>query len=246
MSRFWIVGVLSLAISMPALSLRADGGGLASFPCDNVANLALLQKRIDEIVSKLDADSWSEREASEKALVGKLDACLIAIPYVVRLLKRSKNPEVKFRLGNALRTYYRNRLISSKGKRGFLGLQLSSVSMNPRGGIFIVGVERGLPGEKAGLLNGDVIVSTDGKVLCLDDFIAYIALCRPGARVRLELARNGVLVEKSVVLAVRPKDLPDPVDDSDFERFFKMWLRDVVASPPFFTCGGWKVDVWGT
>ena len=237
MTRFGMTGTVICAFLALTYPIRADGGSAQGLPGKTVAEMALLQKEIDGVVAKLDADAWKDREAAEKALEKKLEKRPIALGYVAGVMKSTKNPETRFRLENALRTYYLKHLVSRKGRRGFIGLQLAPSSMGANSGIFILGVGTGFPGDKAGLKTGDIIVATDGKRFELDDFITYIASRKPGTRVRLELNRNGGIVAREVVLTSRPKDLSDPLENASLDSFFKMWLRDILKSPPEIRLG---------
>jgi len=59
-------------------------------------------------------------------------------------------------------------------------------------GALVADVQKGGPGDKAGLQSGDVIRSIDGQpIVGSGDLPAYISQSQPGARVRLEVWRKG-------------------------------------------------------
>jgi len=195
-----------------------------------MAELAALQNTLDSAIKRLDADGWKKREAAEKELRDTLLARPVALNYVIAKLRSEKAPEVKFRLRNALKSYYLKAVNPVAGKRGFIGLQLTPVIFlqKPDGQgkawIRIAGVEHGLPGEKAGIETGDIILETDGKEMSVDKFIAYIAGRGPGRVVTLKIYRGANTLEKKVTLAERPKELHDPLEGKTAEAFFKEWL----------------------
>ncbi len=95
--------------------------------------------------------------------------------------------------------------------RGYLGVRLQNVTPDLRDGFglkdtkgaLVQDVERGLPGDKAGILPGDVIVGVDGEaVSTTDELVRNISARMPGTRVRLNLIRDG----KPVAVTARLED----------------------------------------
>jgi serine protease Do len=70
-------------------------------------------------------------------------------------------------------------------------------------GALVEDVEKGLPGDQAGLRPGDVIVGVDGKnVNTMDELVKMISAREPGSRVKLNLLREG----RPVVVTARLED----------------------------------------
>ena len=96
-------------------------------------------------------------------------------------------------------------------QRGYLGIRLRNVSTDLKDafglkdtkGALVEDVEKGLPGDQAGLRPGDVIVGVDGKnVNTMDELVKTISSREPGSRVRLNLLREG----RPVVVTARLED----------------------------------------
>ncbi|MDQ8194928.1 trypsin-like peptidase domain-containing protein [Coraliomargarita sp. SDUM461004] len=94
-------------------------------------------------------------------------------------------------------------------RRGILGIQLKDVNAEyaeafkvPEGtGVLVESVVEGLPAAVAGLVAGDVIVGiNDGAVEDIKDLRIQVAASPPGASVRVQFRRAGVLKELDVVL----------------------------------------------
>jgi len=96
-------------------------------------------------------------------------------------------------------------------QRGYLGIRLRNVSTDLKDafglkdtkGAFVDDVEKGLPGDRAGLRPGDVILGVDGKnVATMDELVKIISAREPGSRVKLSVLREG----RPVVLTARLED----------------------------------------
>jgi serine protease Do len=95
--------------------------------------------------------------------------------------------------------------------RGYLGIRLRNVNadlkeafnLKDTKGALVEEVEKGLPGDRAGLKPGDVIVGVDGKnVGTTDELVKVISAREPGSRVRLNLMRDG----RPVLVTARLED----------------------------------------
>ncbi len=112
-----------------------------------------------------------------------------------------------------------NDLISPSHKvtRGSIGIQFreglsSSVGRvyGFKNGVIISSVTPGGPAEKAGLKNGDVIVSIDGRnIKDGDDLVNDIASRRPGSSVRIGYMREGKAADAAVTIGDRDKIFAD-------------------------------------
>ncbi len=96
-------------------------------------------------------------------------------------------------------------------QRGYLGIRLRNINSDLRDafnlkdtkGALVEDVEKGLPGERAGLKPGDVIVAVDGKnIASMDELVKIISAREPGSRAKLSVMREG----KPVVLTARLED----------------------------------------
>jgi serine protease Do len=96
-------------------------------------------------------------------------------------------------------------------QRGYLGVKLKNVdrdlkeafNLKDTRGALVDDVEKGLPGDKAGIRPGDVIVGVDGKnVRNTDELVKIISAREPGSRVSLNIMRDG----RPVVVTARLDD----------------------------------------
>jgi len=241
--RFVMVALVSAFAAFSTLFALRGG---APPPCpalggaSSVAELARLQSAVDAAIKRLAAETWSERDAAERELTDVLVAHPVVLDYLLSIMRSTRDPEIGFRLKNVFRGYYLKKVNPVAGRRGFIGLRLAPIAfgdpaVSMTSAILIVGVEPGLPGEKAGLRNGDMILETDGVKMSVDEFIEYIAMKGPGRVVTLTIRRGAEAVEKKVTLVERPKELPDPLDGATSDDFFKKWLDGLLGKR-----GGWK------
>jgi serine protease Do len=112
-----------------------------------------------------------------------------------------------------------NALISSSHKvtRGSIGIQFKqglSDSVNRvygfRNGVLVQKITPGGPAEKAGLKQGDIITSIDGRgIKDGDDLVNEIASRRPGSTARLGYMRDGRQGDTTVSIGDRDKVFAD-------------------------------------
>lgn len=97
-------------------------------------------------------------------------------------------------------------------QRGFVGIALQPVDvelglamgLDRARGAMITGVQPGLPGERAGLLAGDIITQVGAsEVVDVNDAIQRISAHRPGQTVSLQVIRDGKARNVRVKLAQR-------------------------------------------
>ncbi|MCW5208149.1 DegQ family serine endoprotease, partial [Desulfobulbus sp. US2] len=114
---------------------------------------------------------------------------------------------------------------SGKVTRGWLGLAIQdmnedlaqSFGVNKADGILIAEVTKGSPAKKAGIQQGDILLSLNGdKVLDVTDLRNRIAMTTPGRKVTLQVFREGRKKEIRVIIAEQP---------ADFSRATRMRLR---------------------
>ncbi|SKA91681.1 serine protease, S1-C subfamily, contains C-terminal PDZ domain [Prosthecobacter debontii] len=90
------------------------------------------------------------------------------------------------------------------GSGGYLGV---GTEANAQGSIEVVDVIAGSPSEKAGILNGDVILALNGETITgLPQFTHAVRMRAAGEEIHLKLRSKGVERDVSVTLGSRPKD----------------------------------------
>jgi predicted metalloprotease with PDZ domain len=117
--------------------------------------------------------------------------------------------------------------------KGFLGVRLSQIEP---GKTTVSTRLAGSPAEKMGLSVNDEIVGIDGLRLGLERFSFYLSNRKPGAKVKLQVARNGMLTELSGELGKKPplEHRIIPLNESTEEQrlLFENWLLE-----------GWKPEI---
>lgn len=130
-------------------------------------------------------------------------------------------------------------LKAGKVVRGFLGLQVAPVGhdlqqalgLKAMDGALVESVEKGLPGDKAGLRHEDVIVRADDRpVKSPRDLIDYVSSKAPGSRVTLAFLRGGK--ERSAVATLETRavdgEATGPTGGQEENRTsFGMTLQDL-------------------
>ena len=116
---------------------------------------------------------------------------------------------------NILKTVAADLIKEGKVRRGYIGVKISAVDqtmasalgMKEAKGVLIQSTVKGGAGEAAGLMEGDVILSVDGKgVNAGNELQSYIATHHPGDRVVVKIYREGSVTEKTVTLKAREED----------------------------------------
>ena len=109
-------------------------------------------------------------------------------------------------------------------RRGLLGVIVQPISADmarsldlaePRGAIVTQVTEDG-PAERAGVEQGDVILSLDGKPIDSSNALRNaVARLQPGTKVKLDLVRDGAKRSLTVALVERPANAEREGDDED-------------------------------
>ncbi|WP_417914548.1 DegQ family serine endoprotease [Candidatus Electronema sp. JM] len=110
--------------------------------------------------------------------------------------------------------------LRSHGKvvRGWLGLIIQDIDENlaqsfglsKAEGILVSEVTAGSPAEKAGLKQGDIVLSLNGATMTdVSDLRNRVAMIPPGTPVALSIIRDGVRQQVSVVIAEQPSDFSE-------------------------------------
>jgi putative serine protease PepD len=101
-------------------------------------------------------------------------------------------------------------IANGRATHAFFGLQTVPVPESESGaagsgGLFVAGVVPNGPAEKAGLQQGDVITSIDGKPAVSNVQLQELTLTRnPGDQVAIEYNRDGHTASATVTLAAQP------------------------------------------
>ena len=122
--------------------------------------------------------------------------------------------------------------------RGYLGVRIQALTqelaeqfgLKESRGILVGDVQKGTPGDRAGLKQGDAIVELDGKKIEeIGAFRNSIAMKSPGSKVNLTIVRDNQRVEIPVTLDKLPEKL---VTVSDTTKSTNSWGFSVQALTP--------------
>jgi serine protease Do len=92
---------------------------------------------------------------------------------------------------------------------GFMGVLFDEEFDDTTSGAKLLSVSPETPAEKAGLKDGDIVVSVDGKpIMTSIEMFAAIQTRKPGDVIRLVVHREDAILEKSVTLGKRPDANP--------------------------------------
>ncbi|MBO0776781.1 MAG: PDZ domain-containing protein, partial [Actinobacteria bacterium] len=105
-----------------------------------------------------------------------------------------------------------DQLISTgRATHAFFGLETTPIpeaaaaQAGVAGGLFVAGVVAGGPAERAGLRQGDVITSVEGRPAASNVQLQELTLTRkPGDRVTVDYARNGRSGSVTITLGAQP------------------------------------------
>ena len=127
--------------------------------------------------------------------------------------------------------------LKEKGKitRGWLGLMIQKVTpdlaksfgLKKNKGALVADVVENSPAEKAGIQQGDVIVSFDGKEINeYVDLSRYAGLTQPGKKIRLEIIRDMKKKEITVKIAAFPDE--EKISKAPVETELGMSVQDIT------------------
>ena len=126
---------------------------------------------------------------------------------------------------NMAKSFKKQLRSSGKVTRGWLGLAIQdmnedlaqSFGVNKAEGILVAETTKGSPAKKAGIQQGDIILSLNShKVVDVTDLRNRIAMTAPGSRVTLHIVREGRKKDIRVVITEQP---------ADFSQATRMRLR---------------------
>ncbi|HXX64519.1 MAG TPA: Do family serine endopeptidase [Bacteroidota bacterium] len=132
---------------------------------------------------------------------------------------------------NLLKTVAADLIKEGRVRRGYIGVEIglvdqtmaNALGLSEAKGVLVQKTVSGGAGESAGVKDGDVILSVDGKeVNAPNELQSYIATHHPGDAVTLKLYRDGKTFEKQVTLRAREEDkavatAAEPQKDNDEE-----------------------------
>ncbi len=119
---------------------------------------------------------------------------------------------------NIVKTVAKDLIDYGKVKRGYIGVQIREVDnatakalgLEKTQGVIVESLVEGGAAKDAGIEEGDVILSIDGKeVYKPNDLQSYVASKHAGDKVRLKIFRNGKTFEKEITLRPRKEDETD-------------------------------------
>jgi serine protease Do len=139
---------------------------------------------------------------------------------------------------------------SGEVTRGYLGIQINDLTADMARtfgyegrGVLVERPIKGTPAAEAGLEAGDIIVTVDGNpVSDTNDLRFLVANKRPGTAIKLEIFRNGEIIEKTITVARLTDDAiararggqgggapgePDEAEDHEAEVLRKLGLEMV-------------------
>ena len=116
---------------------------------------------------------------------------------------------------NLAKAVAKDLIANGKVNRGYIGINISevddaiakSLGMNKPKGIIIQGVLENSAAAEAGLKEGDVILSVDGRdINAPNQLQGYVASQTAGTTITLKIFRDGNIIEKKVTLKPRDED----------------------------------------
>ncbi len=148
-------------------------------------------------------------------------------------------------------------------RRGYLGVVIRDLDyeaaeafgVEAGTGVLVTQVVEDAPGAEAGLEHGDVVVRVDGReVRDTRELIDYVSAQGPGARVTLEVLRDGEPRELEVRLTERPGESEEPEEEARPEQRGIDWLgiryQDLTPGNrqthgiPAEVDGVWITQIW--
>lgn len=213
-------------------------------------SISVVQTRADtltlpsDVISRLKAPEFKTREQAEVELLAWGRLHLETSKDVLwRQLNVVGDPEVRERCLSVLRVLVVEDYL--KDGEGYLGISMREGVQNipndktPRGVVFVMRVMSDSASDKAGLKVNDAIAGLDGTVWYegnpRDAFAQMIRAKKPTSKVKLEVLRNGKLIELVAILGRRPSSLnslmfdgPDvkleTLEQTEKEKYFRRWL----------------------
>ena len=201
----------------------------------------------EKSMGRLSHEEFKTREAAQGELLewGK-GRVVEGIETFYQAFRTHEDPEVRLRC----RALVKELVILKQADegQGYIGIMMLEDQVIPPGGemrrvVRITKVIDGTPGEKAGLLMGDLVTGIDkiefGKEEAVTAFGDYVRSKKPKEKVTLKILRRGEAIEKRVELMRRPpmnernllwgNDFIPPDQKTVEEEEFQRWLKKRAA-----------------
>ncbi len=131
---------------------------------------------------------------------------------------------------------------NGKVTRGWLGVMIQDVDealsksfeLDSAGGVLISEVQKNSPADKAGIKQGDILITmNERKLVDVPDLRNHIALMTPGSKVKFQLIRQGKIKHITVLIGEQPADFAqgekiDKKKDNSLEEM-GLTLQDLNA-----------------
>lgn len=126
---------------------------------------------------------------------------------------------------------------TGKVNRGWLGLAVQEITpalakklnLQTHKGALVNSIFKNSPAEKAGIMNGDVILSWDGwPIESANDFRNRVATTKPGKRVEIDLWRQGKKITvQTEVSAYKPSSLKAVAEEAEVRKKLGMEVKEI-------------------
>jgi hypothetical protein len=207
-----------------------------------------------QLLAGLTSENFAVRERTQAALARYARE----FPEVVKeglaedYAKAFHDPEQRYRLAEVLF----DAVVEEMGHRGFLGIIMyersTEIEGRRRPSILVREVGEGSAAARAGLRPGDQILQVDDLQFVpnarvqgqfrapataslsqnMERFKAYIEKKKKGGEVNLKVAREsgGIsqMLDVKVELGRRPRELMEPAERLEEDRFFEQWLNGAI------------------
>lgn len=197
-----------------------------------------------EIISRLNADAFRERENAQSELLAWGRAMPQArVTHILQAADDHPDPEIRERCLAVLHDIAVDEYL--RDGEGFIGIRMGDEMAEVQRGKGLLAVMRVIEilkdsaAEKAGLQVNDLIYKLDGKEwvngAASPDFMQTIRRLKPGDEVKLGLMRDGKLRELRVELGRRPAGAdiqrgfslldPEEMEMKARDAYFEHWLE---------------------
>ena len=209
-------------------------------------SVACGEKLPDQILAQLKNEDFKLREIAQAQLLEwARKHSDTASKLLLEQVERADSPEVRERCREVLRPLIDD-LYLRDGK-GFVGIRMQDVKVTLPGetkeriAVQITDVIRGLAADKAGLIQGDMILGVDGKPLAgqsaSEAMRRAIMGMKPSTVVKLRILHEGKQSDVKVTLGRRPLTADNPMLEMDPVRakaaeqaardeYFRRWLEE--------------------
>lgn len=196
-------------------------------------------------LERLASEEFREREMGQLELLAwGRKSPERTVDALYELTRSHQDPEVRRRCMGVLRELIFDEYLRDGGE-GYVGIRMMEEQVAVPGdeglriGIRVTEVVEGTPAEKAGLVNGDLIVGMDDSVWreegMIFEFGDEIRKLKAGTRVVLKLLKNDAVVELPLTLGRRPPGALErfprmsaeelaAADRAAKERYFREWM----------------------